>query len=245
MHAETETAARGRMTPEQRRAAVLDATVPLLVEHGAGVTTRQIADAAGVAEGTLFRVFDDKKALIVAAIARALDPEPVVAALTAVDRGRDLDAVLLDLVDVLASRSAGMRSVMAVAHEMRRAAAEREPGGLPTGPPGEPAHDERPGSLHHAVHALRARAGQAPTEIVGALAAALQPHAAHLRSDPAVCARLVFAVVTSSFHDPLGSTGQMSAPEVVEVLLDGLRARPAAAQAPPPSRTTHPGETPC
>src|SRR5690606_40981582 len=43
-----------------RRNAIAAATVPLLVEHGAAVTTRQIADAAGVAEGTLFRAFADK-----------------------------------------------------------------------------------------------------------------------------------------------------------------------------------------
>ena len=60
------------MTPDERRAAVLDAAIPLLMENGIGVTTRQIADAAGVAEGTLFRVFDDKRALLVSAVGRAL-----------------------------------------------------------------------------------------------------------------------------------------------------------------------------
>src|SRR5689334_4668411 len=59
---------------EERRQAIVDAVIPLLVEQGAGVTTRQIAAAAGVAEGTIFRVFDDKAQLLHAAAHAALDP---------------------------------------------------------------------------------------------------------------------------------------------------------------------------
>ena len=42
------------------------------------MTTRQIADAAGVAEGTIFGVFPDKASLIRAAIIDVFRPEPVV-----------------------------------------------------------------------------------------------------------------------------------------------------------------------
>ena len=41
---------------------IVDAALPLLLEHGEMVTTRQIADAAGIAEGTIFRAFADKDA---------------------------------------------------------------------------------------------------------------------------------------------------------------------------------------
>lgn len=65
----TRPATRARpLAPEERRASIIAATIPLLLEHGTSVTSRQIADAAGIAEGTIFRVFTDKDSLIDAAV---------------------------------------------------------------------------------------------------------------------------------------------------------------------------------
>src|SRR3954466_4768352 len=63
-----------RMAPDDRRRAIVDAVVPLLLEHGSEVTTRQIAEAAGIAEGTIFRVFPDKAALLMAAAEETMNP---------------------------------------------------------------------------------------------------------------------------------------------------------------------------
>lgn len=73
------------MAPEARREMIVDAALPLILEHGERVTTRQIADAAGIAEGTIFRAFADKDDVIAAVVARAIDPTPLDAELSVID----------------------------------------------------------------------------------------------------------------------------------------------------------------
>jgi AcrR family transcriptional regulator len=92
------------LAPEVRRAAIVEAALPLLLERGEMVTTRQIADAAGIAEGTIFRVFTDKDELIAAVIDAALDPEPLERALDAIDRGGALDDQVRAAVGILQRR---------------------------------------------------------------------------------------------------------------------------------------------
>ncbi len=92
------------MTPVDRRQALVEATIPLLHEHGKAVTTKQIADAAGVAEGTIFRVFDSKDDLVTAAVAQALDMEPFLVDLESIDLDQDLRARLTDLCTRLQDR---------------------------------------------------------------------------------------------------------------------------------------------
>jgi len=74
------------------------ATIPLVVEHGESVTTRQIADAAGIAEGTIFRVFADKDAILAAAVDAGLDPAPFERALEAIDPDLPLEDVVHEAV---------------------------------------------------------------------------------------------------------------------------------------------------
>src|SRR5438045_8820513 len=79
------------LPPDERRAMIVAATLPLLLEHGDRVTSRQIADAAGIAEGTIFRAFADKDEIIAAAVASALHPEPPEAALNPLPDGLDFE----------------------------------------------------------------------------------------------------------------------------------------------------------
>ena len=52
------------MSADERRAAILEAALPLFAQHGPnGVTTKQIADAAGVSEALLYKHFQNKEAL--------------------------------------------------------------------------------------------------------------------------------------------------------------------------------------
>ncbi len=101
------------MSPDERRRAIVDAVIPLLLEHGRSLTTRQIAEGAGIAEGTIFRVFDSKEALVDAALDRAFDRGPFLARLAGIDRGLPLRERLVALVSVLQDRFMEIFALMA------------------------------------------------------------------------------------------------------------------------------------
>lgn len=104
------------LPPDERRAAIVAATVPLVRERGLSVSTRQIAAAAGVAEGTLFRAFPDKRTLVNAAVEAVLDPEPGLRRLAAIDRSASLEDRLTEAVELL---RAGMESTWRLIVELR------------------------------------------------------------------------------------------------------------------------------
>ena len=92
------------MPPDERKRAIVEAVLPLLLEHGKDTTTRQIAAAAGIAEGTIFRVFASKDEIFEEALALAFDPQGFIADLASVDVGLPLRERLLVLTDLLQKR---------------------------------------------------------------------------------------------------------------------------------------------
>jgi AcrR family transcriptional regulator len=92
------------MSPEERRDELIDATLSLLREHGRAVTTRQIAEAAGVAEGTIFRVVESKEELVELAITRAFEPGALVERIEEIDLDQPLTDRLVALVAILQQR---------------------------------------------------------------------------------------------------------------------------------------------
>ena len=191
------------MPPDERREAILAAAIPLLRARGSAVTTRELADAACVAEGTLFRVFPDKGALLHAAIQRALDPAPVLAQLAGVEAELPLRVKLRKVVAVLAAHSADVAVLISASHELVEASgAHQPPHGRPRGKPVE--------------------------MVVRGVADVLRPHAEQLRLDPTVSARLLTGYVVLSATPFGGGPGHaLTIDQTVEIFLDGALARPS------------------
>ena len=180
------------MPPQERREAVIAAALPLLAEHGQDVTTRQIAEAAGIAEGTIFRVFPDKAALIDAAVAQAFDPDLAVARLTAIDPSLPLRGRLRAAVDILRER---LNVVWQLMFALRRF-------GPPPQEAPEPEHD--------------------PIEDVMRLLFA--GSADELRLPPDQAMRMLRALLFSGTHPRITRGHPLTTDEIVDLLLDGIRA---------------------
>lgn len=111
-----------RLSADDRRAQIIDAVTPAVLEHGAAITSRQLADAAGVAEGTLFKAFGDKESLLAALVEHHMtDAEPDLDL-----RAESVTELVAALVPVLVERMRFMYGlVMALGPIAQRVAAER------------------------------------------------------------------------------------------------------------------------
>ncbi|MFB9527064.1 TetR/AcrR family transcriptional regulator [Nonomuraea roseola] len=115
------------MSPDQRRAMIVAAALPLVAESGTAVTTSQIARAAGIGEATVFRVFADKDEVLNACMAEALRPDHAVAEIAAISMDQPLADRLTEAADALQAHLARIGTVagalMASGHVRRESAA--------------------------------------------------------------------------------------------------------------------------
>ena len=206
----------GRAAPlsaPERRAAIVAATIPLLCEHGPSVSTRQIAEAAGVAEGTLFSVFPDKDAVVVEAVEAALDPAPTAARLAQLGPELALEERLAVAVEIVQSYLARVRRLLPALGPDRFARGHQGRG--------------RPAARLHA----------------DALERLFEPDRARLRRDPAAAARALLALTLAGSHPMVEGEPLMPASEIVSLLLDGIRApssSPSRSSHRPPTDESNP-----
>jgi AcrR family transcriptional regulator len=195
------------MAPDERRRAIVDAVVPLLLEHGDAVTTRQIAEAACIAEGTIFRVFPDKAALLLAAAEESMDPGTARADLAAALEGlTTLREKVLVATERLTARS---ERVMALMMALRSVWMSQE---------GKHRHHPRHGPpqfIRDSNHA-----------VLEMLTDVFEEHEDELSVKPATAALLLRTLVLGSRHPGVPHDELLSPNEIADALLDGVRAHP-------------------
>lgn len=179
---------------DERRAALIAATEPLLEKFGREVSTRQIAEAARVAEGTIFRAFATKEDLIDAVLEDVFDVQRTCDDLAAIDPGRDLEARMVAAVQVLQAR---LRRVLALFHSMRIG----------------PRHDQRD---------FRERQRSDNDRLNAALTALLEPDADRLRIPAPEAANALRAVTFALTHPILGQERCTEPEQIVDLLRHGI-----------------------
>lgn len=191
------------MAPDERRRAIVEAVIPLLVDHGAAVTTRQIAEAAGVAEGTIYRVFPDKCALLHAAARATMDPSSGRRALAEIDPSLDLRDTVRAVAEHLLER---MEKVLAVMTAVRGALVAPEGGGG-----GRPPLVGPPAFIVEANEALL----ESLTEV-------FERHRDELALAPERAALMLRSLVFGSRHPGMGHARTLTAEEIATVLVSGV-----------------------
>ena len=192
------------LPPAERRAALIEATSATLRRLGRLASTREIAEAAGVAEGTIFRVFASKEELIDAAVRASFDPDPFLAQLDAIDLDQPLHERLVAFVAVMQARFLGTFELMKAV-------------GLSAPPP---QHNGHRADKERWQREMRERI----TRIVG-------PDAEQIVCGPEDLHRYLRLLTFSGSHAGIGDGVVLSPETIVDVILYGVASgRPSSAE---------------
>jgi len=193
------------MSQEERRAAIVQSTIPLLIEHGGNVSTSQIAAAAGIAEGTVFRAFKDKQDLLVACMQAGMNSEEEVARIEAIELG---GALHLRLVEGVRAIGGYLDRIWAIGQAVRA-------GGI------------SPEAIQKQLHGddKPRQPGPPPemTRVFRAMGGLFDPATDGLRVDPERAARVLLSLVLTNrmqgadFGQPIDDPA-----ELVELFLHGV-----------------------
>jgi AcrR family transcriptional regulator len=186
------------LAPDERRRAIVAAVIPLLIERGSSVTTKEMAEAAGIAEGTIFRVFPDKAALIHEALEASFDPRRVQEELAAVYEDAPLATQLAEAARILLERLDTVLALMAVLRTMP--------------------HDAFPGHVSGPPRFVV----QSNAAINDSLAVIFERHRDQLRIEPARAASIFRGLILANAHPALSFGERLTVDELVNVLLMGI-----------------------
>lgn len=187
------------LPPQERRAALIAATRDALIEHGCVPTTRQIAEHAGVAEGTIFRIFDSKESLVEAVVADSFDQAPLTEEIAGIDPVLPLRARLYRLVEITQTRFQRIIGLMDALGTIAPPPAGNDPG----------AEAENKAALEEQ---FRAVIGEDVAQLSVSATEALQ---------------LLRLLTFSGSHPRISEGNTLTAQRIVDVLLDGISAKPA------------------
>jgi AcrR family transcriptional regulator len=182
------------MSPEQRRAMIVAAALPLVAERGAAVTTSQIARAAGIGEATIFRAFTDKDEVLDACMAEAVRADHVLRELASISLDQPLTERLVEAMDALRGHLARMGAVAGALYS----SGHRRPRDAP-----------EPGSREHSMATI----GDGVVEL-------LEPDRAELRFPPEKIAAALLGLLFS-LSSRAGEGVDFTAAELVDILLHG------------------------
>jgi AcrR family transcriptional regulator len=185
------------MVADDRRKAILDVVIPLLRAKGSSLTTAEIAQAANIAEGTIFRVFRDKPAVILEAVKFAMDATPVAEAIRAISAEAPMRTQLVEAATVLRDY---FNRMVALGESLRT---------------GSPVHRARPQDMAALIKS-------SSDTISAALAELFARHRAVLRVPPAAAKAAFRGLVFASAHPLLPPKERLALEDAVSILLSGI-----------------------
>jgi AcrR family transcriptional regulator len=159
-----------------------------------------MAQAAGIAEGTIFRVFPDKQRLIYEAVKLTMDPTPVRESIEAIRSSSPLESKVTTAIEALLKH---YENVSALAELLRSAPAPS------------------------AARKLEGRRliAESNAVISAALTAMLKPHGDELRVPAAKAVAALRGLVFASAHPLVPEGERLTIDDAVTILLSGITRR--------------------
>jgi AcrR family transcriptional regulator len=156
-----------------------------------------MAEAAGVAEGTIFSVFPDKTALIHEAVKVSMDPDPIAGALAAISPTAPLESQLNEAARILLGHFDRISVLVGIIRIMRSSH-----GGPPPG--------------------ARKFVAESHARVLSAITDLFARHEDRLRVDPVRAAAVFQGLVHSRLQPLLPDEAKLDTEELVTVLLTGI-----------------------